>query len=433
MTRKRVEIDDAGAIDVEAKKTFRSLIESITTSSTEYWYKLVGAGPECLSTFLNFQNSDDWLEVLSLIGIYNKEQGRYLEQKLTDLGIMEGIVGKSQLNTFHLLSKESYDQQISEKKKSLRAKKEWFIKLGYANENNMKTNIPKDQYKKKQFHFLVKTPPTLRLDKSQTNLVKELVRLARLSIEQKQLERDELNEREASSKTAAKSKNKEAEEPQPVLVESIIKQGEKRPPCEMPYDEIKQRMSKKPRLDVINNQPPALPEHIVAAKALGARLSGSSLKEYHLKGKPIWKKLNKKSDVEINSTHRRKAAQIELLLNTVASQDITVASCILRCLLEKKDFESVRMDLQECWRKEKIDTDMRIVKNIREFLKYHKNPKGGTIHSTLAAAVEAVETAVMFPCGKVQPPVEKLRIASVTPMGGRLLACLKFVRKQLRR
>jgi hypothetical protein len=308
------------AIDVVAKKTFRSLVESITTASTEYWYRLVGTGPECLSTFLNFQNSDDWLEVLSLIGIYNKEQGRYLERKLTDTGIMEGIVRKSELISLNLLSKESYDLQISEKKKFPRAKKEWFIKLGYDNkaENHTTTRtIPKDQYKKKVHHFLVKTPPTLRLDKSQTNLVKELVGLARLSIEQKQLESDELNEREASSKTAAKSKNKEAEEPQPVLVESIITQGEKRLPCETPFDEIKQRMSKKPRLDVVNNQPPALPEHIVAAKALASRLSGSSLKEYHLKGKPCWKNSKKKSEVEINSTHRRKAAQIELLLNTL--------------------------------------------------------------------------------------------------------------------
>jgi hypothetical protein len=73
MNRKRVETDDAVAIDVEAKNIFRALVESISTSSTEYWYKLVGAGPECLSTFLNFQNSIDWLEVLSLIGMYNKE------------------------------------------------------------------------------------------------------------------------------------------------------------------------------------------------------------------------------------------------------------------------------------------------------------------------------------------------------------------------
>ena len=156
MTRKIFETDDAVAIDVEVKKTFRSLIGSITMSSTEYWYKLVGAGPECLSTFLNFQNGDDWLEVLSLIGIYNKEQGRYLERKLTDTGIMEGLVGKSELNTFHLLSKESYDLQISKKKKFLRAKKEWFIKLGYYDraENNTTTStIPKDQYNKKRYNF----------------------------------------------------------------------------------------------------------------------------------------------------------------------------------------------------------------------------------------------------------------------------------------
>ena len=108
------------------------------------------------------------------------------------MGIMEGIVGKSELNTLNLVSKESYDLQISEKKKFLRGKKEWFIKLGYGNpaKNNTTTNIPKDQYNKKQYHFLVKTPPTLQLDKSQNNLVKELVGLARLSIEQKQFEKD---------------------------------------------------------------------------------------------------------------------------------------------------------------------------------------------------------------------------------------------------
>jgi hypothetical protein len=417
MNRKRVEIDDAVAIDVEAKNIFRALVESISTSSTEYWYKLVGEGPECLSTFLNFQNSNDWLEVLSLIGVYNKEQGRYLERKLTDIGIMEGIVGKSELNTFNLLSKESYDLQITEKKKFLRAKKEWFIKLGHNNQSEISArtskNIPKDQYNKKRYHFLVVTPPTLRLNKSQTNLVKELLDLARLSTEQKQFEKDKLNdsliEREASSKIVGTSKETKAEEPQPMQNETSLKQGSKRLPCDKPaaVKDTEQPKSKKPRLGVVSNQPPAVPEHIVAAKALASRLSGSSLKEYHLKGKLTWKNSNK-PDVKINSTHRRKAAQIEFLLNTVASQDIAMVSCILRCLLEKNDFQSVRTDLQECWRKEKNATDTHIVKNIREFLKYHKNPKGGTLHSTLAAAVEAVETAVMFPCGESQPPVQQI-------------------------
>ncbi len=163
MNRKCFETDDAVAIEKLAQKTFRSLVKLIVTSSTEYWYKLVGAGPECLSTFLNVQNNDDWLEVLSLIGIYNKEKGRFMEQ----------IAGKSELNTFNVLSKEWYDQQIREKKKFIRAKREWFIKLGYDKKaENSTTTIPKDQYNKKRYHFLVKTPPTLRLDKTQQNLVK---------------------------------------------------------------------------------------------------------------------------------------------------------------------------------------------------------------------------------------------------------------------
>jgi hypothetical protein len=112
------------AIDEQAQKMFGSLIESITTSSTEYWYQRVGAGPKCLSTFHNFQNSDDWLEVLSLIGVYNKEQGCYVEErKLRDIGIMEQIARKLELNTFNVLSKKSYNQQISEKNMFIRVKK----------------------------------------------------------------------------------------------------------------------------------------------------------------------------------------------------------------------------------------------------------------------------------------------------------------------
>jgi predicted KAP-like P-loop ATPase len=76
---------------------------------------------------------------------------------------MELIAGNSELNTFNVLSKESYEQQVMQKKESMIPKKEWFIKFGYNNQakNHMKT-IPKDQCnKKKQCHFVVKTPPTL--------------------------------------------------------------------------------------------------------------------------------------------------------------------------------------------------------------------------------------------------------------------------------
>ena len=62
----------------------------------------------------------------------------------------------------------------------------------------------------------------------------------------------------------------------------------------------------------------------------------------------------------------KKVAQIELLLNTVASHDSGMASCILRCLLEKRDLENVQMDLQDCWLKEKKNVDMHNVKNIQE-------------------------------------------------------------------
>ena len=262
----------------------------------------------------------------------------------------------------------------------------------------------------------MKTPPTLRLDKTQQNLVKELIGLARLSIEQKQFQ----NERVASSSTNTESKNEEAEEPPTATIQSaetvVIEtpqeqQGNTRLPCERPFPESEQRVLKKPRLNEVsvNNQSAVLvPDHIVAAKVLSLWLSDAPLKEYHLHGKVIWKKSNKLEPIEINSTHRRKAAQIELLLNTVASQDSGMASCILRCLLEKRDFENVQMDLQDCWLKEKKNVDMHIVKNIREFLKYHKNPKGGTLQLTIAAAIEAVETAVMFPCGEIPPPVNKI-------------------------
>ena len=105
MKRKCFETDDAVAIKKLAQKTFWSLVESILTSSTEYWYKLVGAGPDCLSTFLNVQNNDDWLEVLSLIGIYNKEQGCYVERKLRDIGITQQLARKLELDTFNVLRK----------------------------------------------------------------------------------------------------------------------------------------------------------------------------------------------------------------------------------------------------------------------------------------------------------------------------------------
>jgi hypothetical protein len=77
---------------------------------------LFGAGPECLSTFLNFRNNDEWLEVLTLIEVYNKVQGHYVERNPSNIGIMELIAGKSEFNTFIVLSKDRYEQQVIKKK-----------------------------------------------------------------------------------------------------------------------------------------------------------------------------------------------------------------------------------------------------------------------------------------------------------------------------
>ncbi len=60
MNRKIFETDDAVAIDVVAKKTFRSLVELITTLLAEYWYRLDGAvrsyrGRHMMRTIVNCQ------------------------------------------------------------------------------------------------------------------------------------------------------------------------------------------------------------------------------------------------------------------------------------------------------------------------------------------------------------------------------------------
>jgi hypothetical protein len=120
---------------------------------------------------------------------------------------------------------------------------------------------------------------------------------------------------------------------------------------------------------------------------------------------------------------------LELLLNTVASQDLETAGCILSCLLEKRDLNRVRTELLESGRKEKMLVDMQIIENIKEFLRYHKKPKGGTVPSILTAAVEAVETAIMFPSRKSLTPVKRI-IESIGYSHGRPDARLLKIQEQ---
>jgi hypothetical protein len=75
----------------------------------------------------------------------------------------------------------------------------------------------------------------------------------------------------------------------------------------------------------------------------------------------------------------------------------------LSCLLEKRDLNIIRAELQEFDIKEKLLVNMQIVKIIQKFFQYHKTVLGGMVTSTVATAVKAVETAIMFSSSKSSP------------------------------
>jgi hypothetical protein len=72
---------------------------------------------------------------------------------------------------------------------------------------------------------------------------------------------------------------------------------------------------------------------------------------------------------------------------------------------------------------------MYIIKNIQTFSNYHNNSKGGTAYSTLATAVEAVKTVIMFPCGQSPPPVIQISERLDALMGGLIVNYSRFMKK----
>jgi hypothetical protein len=79
----------------------------------------------------------------------------------------------------------------------------------------------------------------------------------------------------------------------------------------------------------------------------------------------------------------------------MAGQNAALASHVLRNLLQKKGMERVKGYLQES-----SDTDTKLdtalVDNIKSFLEFHKNEKGGTLKLDEQMAVQAVKQAISF-------------------------------------
>jgi hypothetical protein len=94
-------------------------------------------------------------------------------------------------------------------------------------------------------------------------------------------------------------------------------------------------------------------------------------------------------------TIEKKAAHLAIFLNVMAGQNAALASHVLRNVLEKKGMEKVKGDVQKL-----SDTDTQldaaIVDNIKSFLEFHKNEKGGTLKLDEQMAVQAVKQAISF-------------------------------------
>jgi hypothetical protein len=94
-------------------------------------------------------------------------------------------------------------------------------------------------------------------------------------------------------------------------------------------------------------------------------------------------------------TIEKKAAHLALFLNVMAGQNSALASDVLCNLLEKKGMEKVKGDVQKL----SVTTttlDAVIVNNIKSFLEFHKNEKGGTLKLDEQMAVQAVKQAISF-------------------------------------
>jgi hypothetical protein len=94
-------------------------------------------------------------------------------------------------------------------------------------------------------------------------------------------------------------------------------------------------------------------------------------------------------------TIEKKAAHLGIFLNVMSGQNAELASCVLRNLLERRGMEQVM-----CGAKKPSDTDSKLdaalVNNIKCFLEFHKNEKGGTLKLDEQIAVQAVKQAISF-------------------------------------
>jgi hypothetical protein len=366
-----------------AKDTLVALLRSLSQRVHPYFWDVNGTIDQCdsLCHFLNINERFNYLTLLENCG-YGAIMTKFCAVQLAEM------VGKEYCEF------SEYTVYPPGKPRSRRC----YLRLGCKKENadEIQKKV-KEQFKKGELATVPKSViHTCRLNKDE---IRQMASLIEISL--------------SNEKPGVKEKEKPAakvEQHQPVMIEcalinSKIPSTGKRPPSAT----ILEPLQKKPCLSCGTSDVLQIPEpeHIAAAKALATRLSEVALQDYKLQGKIIWK-LSSNDRIQINSTHRRKAHQLELLLNTVASQDIGAAGCILSCLLEKRDLNSIRAELQESDVKEKSSIDMQIVKNIKAFLQYHKKTQGGTVTSTVAAAVEAVETAIMFPSSKISPPINRI-------------------------
>jgi len=94
-------------------------------------------------------------------------------------------------------------------------------------------------------------------------------------------------------------------------------------------------------------------------------------------------------------TIEKKAAHLAIFLNVMVGQNAVLASHVLRNVLEKKAMGKVTGDVRQL---SHTDTKLNaiIVNNIKLFLEFHKNEKGGTLKLDEQMAVQAVKQAVSF-------------------------------------
>jgi hypothetical protein len=107
----------------------------------------------------------------------------------------------------------------------------------------------------------------------------------------------------------------------------------------------------------------------------------------------MWNK-NDSNHVHLR-TIEMKAAHLGIFLNVMSAQNAELASCVLHNLLERRGMEQVKCGVQKpSGTDSKLDAAL--VNNIKCFLEFHKNEKGGTLKLDEQIAVQAVKQAISF-------------------------------------